>query len=400
MGILKRFFGGDPKKQFAQQAIDSLRKAGEQRPIDYDSEDFLLKCGDATLFLGNAFAEYEKADEEGQAGVLHRFVQSWISAQNEMPEEFGDAKHDVLPALRSLAYLEASQMSAMGMPKDSQVVIPREVIADRLGLALVYDLPHSLRTISQDDLDDWGVTFYEAMEIAKQNLAEIEVPAYAQIGEGTYMIETCDSYDASRMILLDRMKLEVKGNRVAMVPVRDCLIVTGDEDTEGLQALLQLGRAKLEDGARPISLEPFVFKDGDWYPLELNSDHPAYEQLVTAQLGWRKFEYDEQAAALNRVYEAQCVDLFVANFTPVQSEASGFSSYCVWSQDVASLLPKTDKIAFYVPQRKEGEMLGLVPWERFTEKFPDSLHERDCYPPRFETREFPDVDLLLSMCES
>ena len=48
------------------------------------------------------------------------------------------------------------------------------------------DLPQAMRSIIQDDLDKWGVTFYEAVEAARSNLEQMGNVAFASLqGEAT-----------------------------------------------------------------------------------------------------------------------------------------------------------------------------------------------------------------------
>lgn len=64
--------------------------------------------------------------------------------------------------------------------------------------SLVYDLPETMRSISKEDLSNWGVTYYEALEIARENLEQTPY-VIAQIGEGCYASSTGDNYDACRL---------------------------------------------------------------------------------------------------------------------------------------------------------------------------------------------------------
>lgn len=128
---------------------------------------------------------------------------------------------------------------------------------------LVYDLPESMRSISQEDLDDWDITFYEAMETARQNLAQLDF-AFASIGESLYASMTGDNYDASKLLLLDLIrKLEVKGDHIAMVPNRDTLLITGSEDLDGLKMMADLGEKALED-LRPMYAIPMRLEGDEW----------------------------------------------------------------------------------------------------------------------------------------
>src|SRR4051812_11770749 len=102
-------------------------------------------------------------------------------------------------------------------------LLPCESLGEHLVAALAYDWPEAVQSIAAEDLRRWGVTFDEAMEAAKQNLAEATL-GYTKVGEGLYAFLSGDSYDATRLLLVDRIgDLDVAGRPVAMVPNRDTL---------------------------------------------------------------------------------------------------------------------------------------------------------------------------------
>ena len=58
-----------------------------------------------------------------------------------------------------------------------------------------------MRSISQANLDAWGVTFYEALEAPMENLLALPAKFIGPpSGEGVYLSATGDSYDASRLL--------------------------------------------------------------------------------------------------------------------------------------------------------------------------------------------------------
>ena len=132
---------------------------------------------------------------------------------------------------------------------------PQQVLAEHLAIGLVYDLPDSMRTIVDEDLENWGVTFYEALEAACANLRQKEDPVFVSPHDGTYLSATGDNYDASRLILTDMIhQFDVAGDAIAMVANRDTLIVTGSENTPGLKMMAAratgIGRAEAHFGGR------------------------------------------------------------------------------------------------------------------------------------------------------
>ncbi len=89
MDLLKAFRGGSPQDQFARMLLDRLAQGGETREVRYDAEAFTL-CrvdDDQTFYLGNAFAEYERANEEDRESVVRVFLSTWFTSQFELPED-------------------------------------------------------------------------------------------------------------------------------------------------------------------------------------------------------------------------------------------------------------------------------------------------------------------------
>ena len=113
-------------------------------------------------------------------------------------------------------------------------------LGDHLAVGLVYDLPESMVMLHRDQLKTWDVTFFEAFEIARANLADLEA-SFGSMEDRLYISDTNDNFDASRVIMTEWIRqLQVKGAPVATVPNRDKLIVTGSEDAKGLRMMARL----------------------------------------------------------------------------------------------------------------------------------------------------------------
>lgn len=99
-----------------------------------------------------------------------------------------------------------------------------------------------MRPISNKEIELWGVTFYNALEAARENIRQLKPRIIGpKKGEGVYVFTTNDSYDSSRLILLDLIRqFQVKGDYIAMAPNREMLIVAGSEDKPGLEAMSTL----------------------------------------------------------------------------------------------------------------------------------------------------------------
>ena len=194
--ILKRPMSQD---QFAQMLIRRLRASGETGQIEYSAEQFRIRKSDEwAFFLNNFYQQYQRLPKTEHENLIRSFLTTWHTSGLKAPEDFADAKADLLPALRARAYLEINLHQATDNVR-AKVDIPHQVIADHLVATLVYDLPQSMMTVNSELLDQWGVTFYEAMEVAKDNLHQ-NTRQFAKMGE-LYAVVSGDGYDATRLLI-------------------------------------------------------------------------------------------------------------------------------------------------------------------------------------------------------
>lgn len=106
--------------------------------------------------------------------------------------------------------------------------------------------------------------------------------------------------------------------------------------------------------------------------------------------------YADQKKRLEKAYEKEGVDIFIASHLLRENPDGSRFSYCVWSQDCDSLLPEAGNIAFNV---SHGGPIFL-PWERAV----SIVHSRMelhpwLYPLRYRMKSFPDqkeLELLRS----
>ena len=153
-------------------------------------------------------------------------------------------------------------------------------LGEHFGVALVYDLPDAMRSIPQANLDAWGLTLYEVLEIARENLATLPAKFIGpQSGDGVYLSATGDNYDASRILSPELIgQFQVKGDPVAMIANRDNLIVAGADDATGLDAMLKMAAEALQQ-LRPISSVAVRFDGEEWVPWLPGISHPLYKQF-------------------------------------------------------------------------------------------------------------------------
>jgi hypothetical protein len=396
-GLFARFFGPPSKDKFAKLVMDGIRKAGETGKVLYDPVEFVVHAEDSKgvrLFLGNAYQEYCAVPKANRPKILNAYVRGWfLASRRELPDEFEALAPDLLPSVRSRSYYELerlrSQCTGSGVKN-----VPYQAIGDELAVGLVYDFSDSMQYINQEDLDKWGVTFYVALESARQNLQEREHSFIGPAeGEGVYVSAAQDDYDASRLVLLDLIqKLPVKGDPIAMVPNRGTLIVSGADDLDSLPAVLAMAKDSLKE---PRSTTGAVLRlDGDdWVPWLPPQDHPLHEEFRMLRFQTTAQDYGEQKRLLDLLHERTGEDVFVASYTAMQNKETGrTTTYCVWSP-VPSLLPRTDLIAFV----QENEKPVLASWEEVARVAGHLMEPLDMYPERYRVGVFPGPEQLAAM---
>lgn len=393
MGWLKSLFGPPSQNQFARMVMARLRRGGISGALTYNAEEFAIRHDKhGVMFLHNAYAEYGRVSRSQQRTVLDRLVILWSTTQHDLPEDFNDVRSDLMPMLRSRTYFDWGLLRASG--RDDLPEIPYETIGESLGVGIAYDLPTSLATINAAQLEKWGVSFYEAMEIAKQNLHET-TKAYAQMGS-LFAMTNGDAYDASRLVLTDWIRsLDLQGAPVAMVPQRDALFVTGADDDAGLTLMSQLAKKEIEH-ERSISGLVFKLVDDQWEVWMPAPDHPEFNALDELRLRSWMEDYTQQKHVLEAEQARTLEDYFVASFSGIRHEDSGrVESLGVWTQGIRILLPRTDVIAF-VATTDGGELAETfrAGWDDIQREVGHLMQPQEMYPPRWLVESFPAADEL------
>jgi uncharacterized protein YtpQ (UPF0354 family) len=398
MGLFAKLFGPPSKERFAQIMQRRLRQAGLQQ-FQYDPRQFAILDGHGSqLLLDNAYAEYCRASKHERESVLKNYISTFSSSRQETPEEFEDAKPDLLPLVRARSFYEVDMQLAtteLSMP-----IPPHHIVADGLAVSLGYDLPHCVMGVTQEMLDSWGVTLFEALEAAKENLKET-TKQYAQLGT-LYSVINGDNYDASRLILTDFIQgLEVTGDHIAMVPNRESLLIAGSDDQAALGIMLDLAEKEIQHERR-ITGVAFRLIDGEWAPWLPPAEHPLFARFNMLRVQTVLQDYDNQKRLLSGRLQKEGKDLFVAAYSAFQRQKTGdIRSYCVWSQGVPSLLPRTDLIVLMAPAEEGGaKQAASGSWERVQEVAGYLMERQEVYPERFLVEGFPTAEELAEIGNS
>jgi uncharacterized protein YtpQ (UPF0354 family) len=333
-------------------------------------------------YLSNLYLETRGLSPEDRADRIVFFL-STITERPELPTDWATARRMVLPVLRPSAFFLAAGTNGERPPMAMRPFLPL------LNEVLAVDLPHSLSYARLDQLDEWGVSLDEAFAQARANLesfADEGLERYDPTAK-LWHLAGADDYESSRLLLdgwLAGFADRVDGTPIAAIPHRSACLVAGDADPAMVQRMIRSARAEYENSPRPISPALYTVRDGAVVPFPVDG---GAEGAHEGHLMLAAIEYGEQKQVLDAWHAEQDIDVFVASLSVYRSPA-GLFSVAVWGEDVDSLLPRAERIAFAGGDIEAGETWTVqVPWDAAVAAIGDALERDDRYePPRWRTK--------------
>ena len=375
-------------------AVDALRAVGYSAPIQIDQPGFRLLMGDdgKQIFnLDNFYRDYCRVSKAERKQVLQRYAQSMLG--NDLPTAFADAKSKLLPILRSRSMIEYVALTAAGDSENTSLPASQPFSADT-AIMLAYDTEHSMMTLTEATLADWGVSFAEALAVATDNLRDATIASFDQVAPGLYIGTWDDAYETSRLLFPDMVyQLGVGGEPLVMIPTRSRLMVVSANDRAAQLIMIALARQFVEEEGRQVSALMYRYEQGR--AVEYVSSDPEVAGLLTDFLrNSLADDYAGQKDMLEKSHEEKGLDIFVASYQVLSSKRTGReASFSVWTENVDTLLPETDLVALVSTADLEDGSAGppkLIAWsdlQAATGAF-ERLPER--YPARYKPVNFPD----------
>ncbi|HEY1603529.1 MAG TPA: hypothetical protein VGG64_28270 [Pirellulales bacterium] len=365
-----------------------MRAAGDPRTSRYDAENSRLEFTEkgkpaGVLNVVNLFGEYLRIAKAERATWLKKNCVGLLNRM-EVPEDFEDAKPDLLPTIRPRAMLDVLRLDQEIAGSTEPTELAALPLSEHLVVCLAYDLPNTMQLVNNKALRQWGASAYEAGEIARHNL-EARPFNLIRTTSNLYVFECGDAYDSSRMLMLDKVRdLEFQGKTIAIPITRNCLMVTGSEELDGLGQMAEQAESMKED-PRPLCSIPHMLDGDEWHAWQPPADHPHYAKFRTLELRCLFGEYAEQKQQLEKLHEKTGLDVFVATFSVID-KSGRLLSWCVWSKGIVSWLPKTDFVGLYDPDVKAHR---FARWDRMIEVASSLMKPLDLYPPRWAVDDFP-----------
>ena len=397
---MEKLFPPASRETFARRVLRKIKKLNPTSSPIFDPEEFSISKGASggVIFLENAYAEYCASPVFKRAEVIDFYARLNTAATDTLPDDFAKAKPHLLPRVRERFYL-ASMKLALPLRNAKAPEVASRLLNDDLTVEVVYDTPQAMASISESQFAKWGTTFDAALQIARDNLWKISNEDFIQVQPGLFVGTWQDFHAASRLFLHDLLwQIPVNGAHVAMIPNRQTLFVTGDQDTASLIKMAEFVTAAAAE-PRFMTGSAFRLQGSTWQHFLPDPNSPAYVPLRTLHIQSLGQMYAEQKQLLERTFEKQQIldAPFVASFSGMTSPDGRLTTFAVWTEGIDSLIPETDLLAFVADVDGKPESLGMADGPAARQKLADLLRLTDDYPPRWRTLSFPSRDRLDSL---
>ncbi len=281
------------------------------------------------------------------------------------------------------------------------------IIAGHLAVTLAYDSPEGYLHASQDDIDELGLTFDEALVLAKSNMGNVQPSfrngvTFEQVPGHSFFGPAGEVNDLNSSVILfpELIKtLPINGLPVAFIPGAHMVWITGSEDLDMVGLLAELTVDDLLEGPeKPIGAMALILQQGQWKPWAPPRNHPSYHSARRAYIIDRQRAYAAQKELLDKGDED---DPFAATYSVLDDQHSASThSVSIWTESVTTLLPRTDYTVLQrLANRQEIETGAateaipgdtvVVKWETLQNLCGDQFRPMEMYPERYLVERFP-----------
>ena len=375
--------------RFAQKFVKVMEEVSPGLKLVLDLENFRVLKGERDYInMHNAYHEFRQAPRGQRDQVLRQFVHSILDVPAQ-PVTFEAVKPMLLPALRRKSLIEHFLHTIAPDQREASAFAYRELGPDAI-LVLAIDAEQSMSIVMASTLQQWGVTFEQALAVAMDNLRDHSADNFVRVESAPALVQGnwCDAYDSSRILLPDLMFRGVgSGNPVIMVPTRETLLLAPDHNPAAQLAMLAAAGVALSNSSRWGSTAMYQIIDGQSVPYA-PPDAEVHEALRVLEREVAMSDYADQKQQLDQIHERDGVDIFVASYGNMEKDGR-LQSFCSWTEDVVAMLPRTDVVALARNGPDQQFEMVLVDWETLSTRHGDLLQQLPNFPPRYRVSAFP-----------
>jgi hypothetical protein len=379
--------GLEPRMQdLAGALISTARRHNPAATWTYDAENACIR-GDSGLVinLANMFREYAASPRSARKSLLQKYASLLEQHDREIPGLWTLAAKAIYPVVRSQFDNMVIDINAR-IEKEAPRAWVRWPLAGDVHIRLVYDHGRALARVGQELLDTWGQTESAVFQQALANLRALAHPQWTSLDEHVYQLRSEVSYEES-FLLLDSViaKVPFEGT-IVLVPSNRGVLLAARGDTEAsVLALLDHVHRCHRECPWPMSTIPLHKVSGVWQPFALTGlaarRAHALQQIDLSGV------YADQREALQKLVGD---DTYVAkvDFMGNGDGLEHIESWCVWSEDITSLLPRTDVV---IVSRGDTKDAFIVAWDELATIAGRHLKTTVEDPPRFLVDSFADA---------
>jgi len=397
-------------EEFAEMVTAALISRGEKRSLRYEPTRFALivenESGEPQQLFGLAamFDEYNTALESERGAVVERYCGFFLGVnRNTLPETFAEAKDGLMLIIRHRYLYQVMQMrlaleqgvtaTSDELPQEQE--IPHIVVGDEFAAGLGYDFPDAMIQITERQLKKWGVSFDDVYACALENLKKRSEKPLVEAVTGVFISNWQDGYDASRILLTDLIAgLPLKGAPVVMLPSAENMVVTGADDLEGLESVLNVTEP-MADKPRSMVSVPLILRGDEWSQFEIAPEHPLYERFRVLRISATARSYADQRGVVTEWLQSVGAPAVVTPYLATQRKDGSVSSCSVWPEGLPCVIPRADSVVFTGDGSDSNqEVVACNSWEKVLEVVGGLLKPTPFHPELYRVERFPSTTEL------
>lgn len=343
--------------------------------------------------------QLEIGKNEFESGVNHLLQATMETFEPFSVPSFDDIKERLVPLVRNRFLTDNACWGKDG--PDAENRIEFHTPSDDAVILLGLDGQKTTAVLSKQNLEQWNVSYADAMKEAMNNLRSRTACNFKKIAPGVFRSSWIDDYDSSRILLPEVIEsANVDGTPVFMIPTCNCLLVTAKENLVGQREMIEIALAVMRKERQTVSTNLYIFQDGVAIEF-IPEDTEAKKKLADIKYIIYDNDYAQQRKIIQEFNLINLIDIFVAEYFLIENKQSGETlSGCALAEGVCQLLPKTEVIALFMPSASPGEFIPipkLVKWADIAEILSDTMEKLDGYPTRYRVWGYPTPDQFHSL---
>lgn len=393
---------------FAQKFMTVVKQNGIHHSMKYDKERFSVIIDTPSVCLTqnlrNAFKEYCAVYGKTRRRILMDYVLGLKDAVNTnklVTAPFNEIRKRLRPLVRSRILTDNERYEFKGDDPSQFKPTPRQLFSGDANILLGFDLGRSIMEVNQSMLDQWGVSFANAIDIAMMNLATMSRSRFKEIKPGLFAGEWNDYYDSSRLLL---PKLFAECHHVAdpiiMIPTSGSIYITDKMNRRAQLDMLYLVKNEVSTSKKIVSVQMYQFVSGR--PIEYE---PTDSQVLYKLDEIRKPLLENYARQQKKIVEDYLIKTdnwaYIMSLMTVENKESGtVANISTWMDEHETIFPKADVI---VVSRTEKNNDGYVchhdhilPWADVIGKYGHLIQKLDGFPNLYRAAPFSGGGIVMA----